>query len=58
MMVHPYLKIAKIPHVWHHIWLNFNAKNLKNAAKVAQSLSYNLSKGEDASIFLGEIKNI
>ena len=43
---------------WHYIWLNFNGKNLKNAAKVAQSLSYNLSKVEDASIFLDEIKNI
>ena len=52
------VRISTIPHLWHHIWLNFNGKNLKNAAKVAQSLSYNLSKVEDASIFLDEIKNI
>ena len=44
--------------IGHHIWLNFNGKNLKNAAKIAQCLSYNLSKVEDASIFLDKIKNI
>ena len=56
--VHVSVKWTLIPHLWHHIWLNFDGKNLKIAAKVAQSLSYNLSKVEEASIFLHEIKNI
>ena len=52
------VKWILIPHVLSHIWLNFNGKNLKSSPKVAMSVSYNLSKVEDASIFLHEIKNI
>ena len=52
------VKWTLIPHIFSHIRLNFNWKNLKKSAKIAQSVSYNLSKVEDASIFLHEIKNI
>ena len=44
------VKWTLIPHLWHHIWLNFDGKNLKNSAKLALSVSYNLSKVEHASI--------